>query len=448
MTDDVDADGVELYETVGQHERSDAMPGPIVDKIRSFDQPETDHRGVPVDGTWGDFMLPEMKLPGFDGNNHDYCGDPLPHICECCGSRVDVGQTCDESTCERCASSWCRKRATDWAARLMALKNYRYAVTDDDQYYHHLTISPPDGWGADVEEPRKAGSAIVRRIMNELGVEGVALYHPFRGKDEEPGDASHPVDAYDDDGPRADDDRGEWKKRLFSERSWEDVRDELKFSPHYHVVCTGGFVRGGQLTKAVEDATGWVIHRITPDDPEDKRSIPNDRALARVLAYVYSHTGIRETDAGNHRVESTMTGEHLTGEHRERFQVADDWHDRADQLVREEAWRVLGIPSAEMTCHEDLLQPPDDDDEEQVGAGDGDDDQEADGGERYDRCDGGLIAVNEYDEHEGERFWKLRLDDDDWRESARFAEEAERTFREWQADQQPDSPIWDVLTAG
>lgn len=443
------SDGPELFETVGPHDKSNAMPAPIVEKIRRYDGPETDDEGIPVDGTWGDHTLPEMILPGFGGKRYDDCGDDLIHGCKCCGAVVGVGRTCDTSTCERCASSWCRRRATAWTGRLMQLKGLRYAVTGDDQCYHHLTISPPDMWAVGDRDPREAGREIVREIMHELGVEGVAFYHPWRGKDENPGEERHAVAKYGDQEGRPDDDLGEWKKRLFEGRDWQgDVRDELKFDPHWHVVCVGGFVRGGQLTTAVEDATGWVIHRITPPDPTQKASIRDERGLARVLSYCYSHTGLRETDAGNHRVETLYTGELLA---QDSFEVSRDVENRAEQLVREEAWKTLGIPSATMTCHEDHLQPPQDDEDDGV-TQPGDDDSATadgpDGDEIREPCGGGLVPIDEYDEDAGELYWRARLDDDDWRADARHDARVARALAEWLQEQQPDSPLYDVLTAG
>lgn len=443
-------DGPELYETVGPHDKSTAMPAPIVEKIRRYDGPEVGDDGVPVDGIWDDHTLPEMQLPGFGGERYDDCGDELIHGCADCGHTVPVGRTCATSTCTRCASTWCRERATDWTARLKQLKGLRYGITGDDQHFHHLTVSPPDMWAVDATEkdPREAGREVVRTIMDELGIEGVAIYHPFRGADEDPADDQpHPEELYKygTDDPATGDDRGAWKGRVLQGRDWDDVRDELEFSPHWHIVCVGGFVRGGQLTKAVEDATDWVIHRITPEDDDKKYSISGERALARVLAYVYSHAGIRETSNGHHRVESLYTGEHLT---QPSFEVADDVQERADELVRDEAWRVLGIPSAKMTCLEDHLLPPEDDEEEHYGAGGESASASANGDERYATCGGRLVAIDEYDDDADDLWWRVRLEDDDWRESARFDAQAARALAEWLQEQQPDRPLVDVLEAG
>lgn len=437
----------ELFETVGPHEKSNAMPAPIVEKIRSYDS-LNDDTVLPEESVLGDYTLPEMELPGFGGVKYDDCGEDLPHACKCCGSVVAVGRTCDSNTCERCAASWCRRRAAKWAAKIMQLKGYRYGTTGEDQHYHHITISPPDFWTVKDDDTRKAARAIVRTIMDELGVEGVAVYHPYRGADEEkPSEESHPVEKYDDEHDRDDDDRDDWAPRLFEGRDWEgDVRDELKFDPHFHVVGVGGFARGGELTKAVEDATGWVIHRITPDDPSKTYSIKDERGLARVLAYVHSHAGLRETEAGNKRVESTYASENLRNN--ENFEVAESTHDRAEQLVREEAWRVLGIPSATMTCHEDHLLPPDEDDEQQA-SGDGDgDDAGADGDEVREPCGGELVRIDAYDHEQDQLVWEDLLSDDEWREDARHDAEAARALAEWRQEQQPESTIYDVLTAG
>lgn len=451
-----DSDTPELYETVGPHDKTTAMPSPIVDKIRKYGDPATDAEGVPESGAWADHTLPEMDLPGFGGERYDDCGDDLPHACASCGSTVGVGRTCATSTCSRCAATWCRERATDWAARLMQLKGLRYAVTGDDQFYHHLTLSPPDMWAVgDDEDARQGGREIARRVMSELGLEGVCLYHPYRGDDEDaPDEQRHPDELYnrdrdEDDARDQDDDRGAWKQRLFEGRDWEgDVRDELKFDPHYHIVGVGGFVRGGQLTRAVEDATGWVIHRITPPDPSATYSIRDDDALARVLAYCYSHAGLRETDAGNHRVESLHTGDFLTSAS---FEVSDETRADAEARVRSEAWRVLGIPSASMSCHRDHLLPPQDDDESTAyGAADDDGAPTAsrDGAEHYATCGGRLVAIDEFDEGAGRLYWEERLASDEWRDGARFDAEVARALAEWRREQRPDTPLFDVLTAG
>lgn len=283
--------------------------------------------------------LPEMELPGFGQRGED-CGTPLPHFCEE-GHCRDIDRCCDRSVCSRCASNWVRKRSVAKVSQLKGLLRIMLKRKPHLQiFYHHVVISPPEGWEADSDDPLQAGFDVVGKIMSEFEMEGIAVYHPFRGAQE------------------GKDDRGEWKERLFSNRDWEDVRGELVFSPHFHVITATSWVPGGSTTKAVESETGWLVHRIVTDgdgDGEDGGtgySIDDDRGMVRAVTYCLSHSGIYEDSNGDMRGAVREFGKTF------REDVKADYNrEWAEAATREIAWQTLGIPSADMRCEEDVTEP-------------------------------------------------------------------------------------------
>jgi hypothetical protein len=276
-------------------------------------------------------FLPTMELPGF-GETQEDCGKPIDFFCDHCYRTAETGRTCKQSTCKRCASAWCRDRAENGVAYLKALRFKRYHETGRDQLFHHVVLSPPSDWQLEASDPYEKTWDVVKEICAELGLKGYAGYHPWSGDND------------------VEDDRGEWKDRLFEGRAWEnDVRSELKARPHFHVVGVSDFVRGGTLTKKVEEETGWVITRITKEN--SKKSIAGDdpeeelEDLASVASYVVSHTGLKKTDAGNYSAQWRNIGFKESD-----IDVYEDTRKEARKAVREVAWRTLGIPSADMRC--------------------------------------------------------------------------------------------------
>jgi hypothetical protein len=376
--------------------------------IREIERPEQ-HQGDPTDWRW----LPRMDLPGF-GERQDTCGDEMFRFCSCCGDSVEVGQTCYRSTCPRCAQEWCRRQATSLAAKLSATWAYQYVSLDEHPYFHHLVISPPEDWKLD-HDPGTVydrTKELVKRIMDELGVVGVPIYHPYRGSEEEPGD-----------------DMGEWKERVFSGRDWDAVSEELRFSPHFHIVGISPHV-DISVTEQVEAETGWVIHRITQGD--SGVSIGNDFDMARVVAYCLSHSGVYKDSNGDY--QSAYYPNVL---HRHVEATADDeTKDEFDQIVRSIAPQTLGIDYSSVACYREVPEgegrnmtvslaqahaeaEPDD-------GGESSSDQEADtadpDGPRMEKCEGKLVAITEAPQF---------LDDSEWREKAPLAHRLEETWREW-----------------
>ena len=366
-------------------------------------------------------LLPALQLPGF-GERMEDCGKDLPHFCLECGSSATFGRTCRRSTCPRCSSSWCRDQSESVFKRLLSL-----LMLEQDRngraFPHHLAISPPDNWAADEDNQQdalQAGFDAVNGIMKALGVQGVVFYHPYRGRDEHRDGA---------------DDRGEWSKRLFSERDWQgDVREELRPSPHFHVVCVSPFIPGGEATKRLYDETGWIVERIADDDSGRSigRSGDIDRDLAGVVSYALSHTGIYQDSDGDMAAAYRYVGSDLNGIH-----VKQTTEEKAERLIREVAWKTLGIPSANMKCGSDVAHVDGecgDDCEHDHGAGagggavDGDrDDQEASdepGADSPEQPTGGTV---EREECTGELVSlgaaPSKLEDEDWVRDAVYVDE-------------------------
>lgn len=372
--------------------------------IRQINRPET-FDGDPTKWRW----LPRMELPGF-GEERDTCGDEMYRFCSCCGESVEVGQTCYQSRCPRCAQEWCRRAATRLCSKLSATWAYQYVSLDEHPYFHHLTVSPPDDWKLDGDPATgfDRTKETVMRVMDELGVVGVPIYHPFRGDDEEPGD-----------------DMGEWKDRVFEGRDWDDVEDELRFSPHFHIIGISPHV-DVSVTERVEDETGWVIHRI---EDEKGVSIGNDWDLARVVSYCLSHAGVYET-ADGHR--AAMFPNSL---HRHVEATADDeTKEEMDQIVRQVAPQTLGIEHSSVACYREvprgegrnmevsLAQVSAEADGDQEASDDGDQEEGELPEPEFEKCEGKLVNIQKAPEY---------LEDPEWRSSAPLAGQLRETWREW-----------------
>jgi len=337
----------ETYETtgpgVGKKTGRNASAEAVVEAIQRPEQ--RDRHDYYVSGAEG--MLPTMELPGF-GEEREDCGDPIDFFCDTCfrtndkreeDSTYRMGRTCNQSTCPRCASSWCRDRAENAVAYLKALRYARYFDTGRDQLFHHVVLSPPEDWELAGKDAYEKTWDVVKEILAELGLKGYVGYHPWSGNDE------------------VDDDRGEWADRLFEGRDFEgDVKEELEGRPHFHVVGVADFVKGGELTKRVEEETGWIIARITKNN--SNKSIAGDderdelKDLASVVSYVISHTGLKATEAGNMSAQWRNVGFKES-----EINVHTDTHEQARAVVRAVVWKTLGIPSAQLQCEANVAAP-------------------------------------------------------------------------------------------
>jgi hypothetical protein len=342
----------QLHPTVGPgkgrgkdvQEASDAQTREVIDEIRVPDSIEVQERGVPVQQDGSRALLPLMGLPGF-GETLGDCGDDLPLFCEDCGHTAIVGRTCKRSRCPRCGAAWVRDRAVNVASRLAAARAMRDASRDSHQRFHHLAFMPPAEWNVERGDPLAKTFQVVRGILEAMGLEGYVFYHPWAGKS----DLDQKSQAANDDGG-SDDDRGAWKHRLFNGRSWSDVREELQFRPHFHVIAVGHKMPGGQLTSDVYDETGWVLKRITKS-PESNVSLYDEMDMCRAVTYCISHTAI-DNSGENNRVQYRKYGSALN-----QAEVYEDNKTEIEKKIRKVAPKTLGVSLSSQLCTTERVKP-------------------------------------------------------------------------------------------
>jgi hypothetical protein len=443
------ADDVELFKTTGRdaptHGESDTGDASAEELIECI---QAAREGTDAGSIW----TSDMTLPGFGDTQYDDCGDDLPRFCTGCADDVTASSVCYKSTCGFCAPSWARRRASHVVSQLEQLRRYRADFKSDHQRFHHCVVSPPADFHPDGEDQWEEGLKVVKRILKAADMEGYVFYHPFRGSED------------------GEDDRGEWARRLFSEHDWDEVRDELRFAPHYHLVVVGHEFPGGSVTKAVESETGWVLHRILKKG--SNVSIYDHYDLARAVSYCLSHTGLYETEQQT-RAAHRPTGANLT----QNLSFDPDENDedarlfrQADAKVRSVAPKTLGLPYSSLACTEQHTGDECDctDAEEVVSqaqaeaartdhlnydprsldgaAGDGEGQLGDDGMRGMDGTTDNLdaddlrseLSEDQEDDPEacGGRLVSMAkapayLEDDDWRESAPYADELAEVYEDW-----------------
>jgi hypothetical protein len=192
--------------------------------------------------------------------------------------------------------------------------------------------------------------------MDVTDLEGIAFYHPYAIKDQDL-DEDHPE--VEDPG----DDRGRWKEIALSERDWMDVREELEYRPHFHIIGAAPHVVGNEITKRVHEETDWIIHRITR--PGNNVSIYGDKGLIRAVMYCLSHTGIYETPhqmRAMYRDCGTVLNKTITQE--------DCKTDHFKRLSKLHAPDVLGMAEETLMCQEKTLRYADEIDDDTDSAAD------------------------------------------------------------------------------
>lgn len=366
----------------------------------------------------GGFMNPGF-LPGF--GEVDGCGETtVPYYCIGCGSVTPIGRTCYRSTCPRCAPMWVVEKAVPNLARLQTTaKTMSARLGSPDEMLsvkkHHVVLSPPpDDWYLEASNPRERTFEVVSEILDAFNAEGFVGFHGYRG--------------------REGDDRGAWMDRLFNDRSWDDVRSELRPNGHFHAIIASPYIAGGEVTKRIEEETGWIIDRVRALDSLEK--------AAESLTYVLSHTSLVEqgsqTLAQYRRYGSTW--------HDDSVNVYDHTTRKAERAVRSVAPRLLGVAPNAMRCETPV--PDGEEAEEQIdrsaayssrgseGCSEGcEHDHSSPGGGDEERgevaCKGAIKPIWEADD---------LLDDDDWMDQARYATQLEHAYQEWQATPELDRP--------
>jgi hypothetical protein len=292
----------------------------------------------------------------------------------------------------------------DATARMMA------SARDEPVYKHHVVFSPPDDWFLEADDVLDRTFDVIKELLKIMDAEGAIFYHPWAGAD------------------GVGDDRGEWKKRLFNDRDWDDVREELKPRGHFHAVVCSPHIPGGETISEVNARTDWVIKRIVKRD-DSGRSLADLEDVARAVTYSMSHTGITTEGDGNNQAEYRYFGSTL-----HRATVYDDIQEAADQAVRQVAPKTLGIPSKAVRCEREVSPDARKDSsvdvlQEVLEEGDGGSEPTADtveeeGEEELVPCSGKV-----YDIEKAPDF----LNDPEWIASASKAEQLRREWEKWEA---------------
>lgn len=348
------------------HEADDATTRKV---IKAFDRPrKVGQATISEPGELGhvgrrpetDDYLPKFEegapMPSFGEESED-CDEDLLFFCDSCGETYLGGRTCGLSKCPRCWSSWVRDTAVKHAEKLMVTRAVRDENLDEQQFFHHLAWSVPDEWALQANDPFKKTKDAINEVLDAMGLDGRVYYHAWRGADE------------DEDGEEIENDLGEWKHRVGPDTTWEDVRENLKFSPHFHVIAVGNSVPGGELTERVQEETGWSLHRITKGE-DSKVSLYDNSDLVSALMYCLSHTSLKRTDSGRNRVKSWDHGPILN----QRFKHEDEIDNEAefegliirqetreemDLLARAHAQLTLGVELESQICTEEFDPDPD-----------------------------------------------------------------------------------------
>jgi hypothetical protein len=323
---------------------------------------------------------------------------------------------------------WVIERAEAKAARLQSVAKYMSATLDCPVYKHHVVISPPDDWFLAADEPLDKTFEVVKQILKLMHAEGIICYHGWTGADG--------------------DDRGEWPGRLFEGREWEgDVRAELKPNPHFHCIVASPFIAGGEVTKQIEERTGWAIERIA--DRETGRSLEDLYAVARALTYSISHTSIKTNPKRNNRAQIRTFGEHWHGGSDTRqVTVYDNVKRKAAYEVRKVAPKTLGVNPNDLRCGNPV--PEDEKSDDSIDPTDLFDDADDTGG-LDDDCSSDSCSDEDHT-HQEEPMAECKapvkpiteadafVDDEGWIERAIYSEQLRRAYDDWQDQSQLDNP--------
>lgn len=264
----------------------------------------------------------DVILPGFGEYGRETCGEEFPGFCTACGEVKNIGETCYMSRCPRCAPAWALRTAKRVVAKLLALRAYRDSFMESHQRCHHVVNS------FDLDSPNcptdhEQALDMAKKLLSLVNLEGWLAFHPFRGRER--------------------DDRGAWKERLFDDRGWDEVSDELVWSPHVHGIVVGHHTPGGNVTKELEERADWLLHRITKED--SSVSLYDEYDIARAVTYCLSHVGLYETEDGDRRAATRWFGEHVNDV------VASDVQEaKVDHVVRAVAPTTLGLPYNRLAC--------------------------------------------------------------------------------------------------
>jgi hypothetical protein len=301
--------------------------------------------------------LPKLPLPG-SGDRREDCGEEFPswHCSDRgCGRVYWTGRTCGQSRCPRCWKSWDFHRSTTVGAKVDGRRRKEYADSEGrtSPKLHHVTVSLPASLRFDSGDPLGRGFDLVKLLLAQVDAHaGVLIYHPWRIAPAYRGDVL---------GHSSGEGDLTWKDvlGLIDSEGWDAVRDEyLTYAPHFHAICVSEFVQGGAVTDALEDKSGVVIHRITPEN-DSAVSIGDIEDLSKVTAYSLSHAGLALDDDGE-----TWRGAYRYFGAVANTEARENVEQEMKEALRDVSETVLGLDFPSPTCSENRLDvdAPDDSD--------------------------------------------------------------------------------------
>lgn len=242
--------------------------------------------------------LPAGDLPGDDEPGDD-CGDEIPaFFCSECGKPTTVGRTCYSPGCDRCWPAAIKRRVTRVARKLEGLRRMLYVQSGERQHDLNHVVASPREFRVDSNRPVERALQILKTLLEaNFNISGfLAVFHPYRIKDE------YRDDQYDHGGAEG---RGDM--------TWADVLSEddpyqyLKHEPHFHLFFPAPRASFDySVAEAVEDESGWLLHRITKSD--SNVSVEDHEDLIHQLTYVFSHAQVGER-ADKRKFDARMKGE-------------------------------------------------------------------------------------------------------------------------------------------
>lgn len=283
--------------------------------------------------------LSSGKLPGF-GEPEEKCGEPTPEtifFCDWCYQPAEVPHVCYRYDCPLDGLKAVRRRAAGSGdkpgvvARIGALRAKLDHEQDEHYVYHHYQLSPPSDFFWRSDQPRERAFQLNREVLDVFDGQGLVAFHPFRGA--------------------GDDDRGFWKTLLGKRVDWSDAREQLAYGPHFHVVCAApkGAVPGDDVTRILQERTGWILERITPRN--SNVSVYEDPDLARAVTYCLSHSEVYTDSNGDRRLAARVKGPDVND-----LYVPEEYLLQHRANVFDVAERTLGIAPPDLTCNRELRE--------------------------------------------------------------------------------------------
>lgn len=261
----------------------------------------------------------EWLIPGM-GEAGDRCGEWGPRdFCDVSAHVVMGKHSCGRRECPTCWSGqWAGPRTVNVVAKLAAA---RYAAEEGaDKRGVHAVLSPAGG-SIDSIEGFYQGRTDALDLAKQHGVRGgVVVAHGFRPTDDT-------KDAFED----ADPEGGIWRYIRENRRDW---REQVYWSPHYHVIGLGRFEDVTEGDPEADD--GWLFKKIrTLDRFEGLRDRGGYNDMAGAVRYLLSHATFPAEES---RQAVTWYG----ALHPVNFSPEEALSDGAWSVIQREAESVVG----------------------------------------------------------------------------------------------------------